>query len=64
MPAPREYFGLAKIDGKVFVCGGWGASGSVEIFDGEVWRDGPKMPTSRAYAPAVVIPTEFAKSLK
>ena len=63
MTIPRRQFSIAKIYGKVFICGGRGAGDSVEIFDGEVWRNGSKMPTSRLYFPAVVIPMEFAKNL-
>ena len=60
----RMFFSIAKIDDEVFVCGGACPDGrSVEIFDGEVWRSGPKMPTPRWNTPAVVIPMEFARYL-
>ena len=36
----------------------------MEIFDGKVWRNGPKMPTPRYSAAAVVIPMEFSRHLK
>ena len=61
-------FGIAKIDGKVFICGGdtyiRQAGYLVQIFDGETWRYGPRLPNLRIAAPAVVIPMEFARYLK
>ena len=65
-PRPRCEFSIAKIDDKIFVCGGADmdcAGYEVEIFDGEVWRNAPALPSSRECAPAVVIPMEFARSL-
>ena len=59
-------FSIAKICSKIFIFGGEiykKALDSVEIFDGEAWRDGPKMPNTRIFAPAVVIPIEFARHL-
>ena len=66
MSIRRRWFSIAKIDSKVFVCGGYNKKGVdyTEIFDGDVWRNGPKMPTTRAHAPAVVIPMSFARYLK
>ena len=67
MSIPRCAFSIAKIDDKIFVCGGNSngkAMGLVEIFDGEVWINGPEMPVTRYLASAVVIPTEFAKDFK
>ena len=64
MSIPRGWFSVAKIDDEVYICGGEFASSNVEIFDGKVWKNGPKMPTSRRNAPAVVISMEFARSLK
>ena len=61
---PLCHFSIAKIDDKIFVCGGWNADDSVEIFDGEVWKNGPKMPTYRKYATAVAVPIELARVLK
>ncbi|PZR34388.1 MAG: hypothetical protein DI538_16700, partial [Azospira oryzae] len=46
MPQPRFNFGITKVDGKIFICGGQSLSvamRSVDIFDGEVWRDGSKL---------------------
>ena len=67
MSIPRYGFSIAKIDDKVFLCGGYTSEDktldSVEIFDGEVWKNGPKMPTRICDAPAVVIPMSFARSL-
>ena len=71
MSIPREDFSIAKIHHKIFVCGG-SATGktavtsinTVEIFDGEVWRDGPMIPTDRHSFPAVAIPMSFTSSLK
>ena len=64
----RENFSIAKIDGKVFVCGGktqqHEALDSVEIFDGNVWKRGPYMPTYCIGGTAVVIPMQFARSLE
>ena len=68
MSIPRYQFGIAKIHDEIFICGGQSqriyATDLVTIFDGEVWRDGPKMPTRRSFAPAVVIPMEFIGDLK
>ena len=64
MSIPRASFTIAKIDNKIFVCGGEGGWDEVEIFDGKVWRNGPKLPTPRGRAAAVVVPMEFARSLK
>ena len=66
MPLALCHYSIAKIDGKIFVCGGADmdcAGYEVEIFDGDVWRNGPALPSSRVRAPAVVIPMEFAKKL-
>ena len=65
MSIPRYDFSIAKVDDKVFICGGWNKEclDDVQILDGGVWKSGPKMPTTRQYAPAVVVPAEFARSL-
>ena len=65
MSRTRMWFSIAKIEDKIFVCGGTGADAgyNVRIFDGEVWRNGPNMPISRHWTPAVVIPMEFARYL-
>ena len=63
MSTPHSYFSIAKVEDKIFVCGGWGEGDIVETFDGETWRNGPKMPTSRYFAPVAIIPIEFARSL-
>ena len=68
MAIPRIHFSITKIHDKVFVCGGRATlreiTDSLEIFDGEVWRSGPRIPTTRWHAPAVVIPMEFARVLQ
>ena len=67
MTFPRGEFSIAKIDGKIFVCGGKSREDvidSVEIFDGEVWRSGPKLTTPRYRSTSIVIPADFAKCLK
>ena len=67
MSDSRSYFSSAKIDGQIFVCGG--ASGpwvisDVKIFDGEDWRNGPKLAAPLKCSAAIVIPIDFATSLK
>ena len=67
MPLGRTDFSIAKIDDKIFVCGGNSDEDimvDVEIFDGEVWMNGPKLPTSRESAAVIVISTNFAEYLK
>ena len=70
---PLCEFSIARIDDKVFVCGGLcidqtdsktHVTDNVEIFDGQVWRNGPKLMTSLRNSAAVVIPMDFARSLK
>ena len=70
---PLCQFSIAKIDDKIFVCGGIYISqedsktkctNDVEIFDGEVWRNGPKMLACRHDAAAIGIPMEFARELE
>ena len=72
MYLPRCEFSITKIDGKVFVCGGlhtnkndsncqW--SDNMEMFDGEVWKNGPKLPIPRVGAPVTIVPMNFAKDL-
>ena len=76
MSIPRSDFSITKIDGKIFICGGvfksmgWHRTSlfkvivnDVEIFDGKVWSNGPKLPSHRYSTAAVVIPMEFAKHL-
>src|SRR5688572_26675704 len=50
MPTPRQEVGVAAIEGRVYVIGGFGQDGSassaVEIFDTRLneWRAGPPLP--------------------
>ena len=75
MPQKIVGHGAVEIDGNLIIMGGYSGGytredderktlDSVEICDGEVWRNGPKMPTDRYYAPAVVIPMSFARDLE
>ena len=64
MSIPHNNFSIAKIHDELFICGGINrcfgrATRSVEIFDGEFWRNGPKMTANRVQAAAVVIPINF-----
>ena len=72
MPRPLCQFSTAKIDNKIFVCGGFYTNkeelknysiDDVEIFDGEVWRSGPKLTTPRDCTMSAVIPMQFAQYL-
>eukprot|EP00466_Bigelowiella_natans_P013043 jgi/Bigna1/72503/fgenesh1_pg.20_\ len=60
MPSPRENFGAAYYDGKVFCVGGWGPTpstptSSVDVLDVATWTwsRGPPLPTTRAGTRAV-----------
>ena len=67
LPVPRCNFSIAKIDGKIFVCGGDSEEGkvdTVEIFDGQGWTIGPKLITPLYSAAAVVVPIDYAKYLE
>ena len=67
MSLPRGDFSIAKMDNKIFVCGGKpreGITDSVEIFDGEMWRNGPNLITPRRRSASIVIPAAFIKCLK
>ena len=67
MPQPRHHFSIAKIEDKIFACGGasngWGIRYAV-IFDGETWNSGPMMKVSNRLAATTVIPINFAKHLE
>ena len=67
MPIPRRWFSIAKTDDKIFIYGGkvgfFQPTNLVKMFDGKVWRNGPKMPTYQCQAAVVVIPMAFARDL-
>lgn len=63
---PRTSFCITKIDDKVFVCGGFSEHGTindVQIFDGKVWRNGPKPRSSGTSTLITVISRSFANDL-
>ncbi|HEU4327299.1 MAG TPA: LuxR C-terminal-related transcriptional regulator [Roseiflexaceae bacterium] len=58
MPEPRSAYGLAVLDGKLYVLGGWDGQGfrnDVFMYDptADAWTVRTAMPTARAYASAV-----------
>jgi DNA-binding CsgD family transcriptional regulator/N-acetylneuraminic acid mutarotase len=60
LPIRVSAYGLAALDGKIYLFGGWSGSkvlGSVYLYDPEtnLWEQKTDMPTARAYAGAVTV---------
>ncbi|GAB4209129.1 MAG: kelch repeat-containing protein [Roseiflexaceae bacterium] len=58
MPEPRSAYGLAALDGKLYILGGWDGQqfrNDVFMYDpaADTWTSRTAMPTARAYASAV-----------
>ena len=67
MPYSHCEHSAAVIDNKLYVCGGdcvgW-VTDAVDIYDGRMWWQGPKLTSARCNAALTVIPGHFAQHLK
>ena len=63
----RRNFGVAKMNNDILVCGGeffYKTLDDVEMFDGKLWTNGPKLINPLWNVATTVIPMNFAKHLK